>query len=294
MEHYLIMIFFSSFILSASGFTPVTFWESMEWKRNASTIDFQNDPSIQKAKTNFDRFCDRNKALPTVNYDLPPKIYSIPPILHFIWLGSPLPEKGRQTIKSWLDHHPGWEWKLWTDEEVNQFPWTDDHLRSVFEQADSWAEKADILRLDILYQWGGIYSDIDALCLQPFHDLIVQDITFFSCFELNYASSHYGEAFYVGTAVIGAAKGSNVLKYCLVHSKTQKEAPDLNLLKRTGPGLVSKACQASFHLPQEHILILPCSYLYPLPWKLRNENDAGFIGLESLAIHLWNNSWMKK
>ena len=90
---------------------------------------------------------------------------------------------------------------------------------------------------------------------------------------------------------MGAARGSALMKYCLDQCRTQEEAPEEGILKRTGPGLVSRACQEAFKDPKEHILILPCSYLYPQPWKNRGANVAEFTAGESLAVHLWNYSW---
>lgn len=290
---FLVFIAFSALLQGENtGFSSTSFWSSMEWKRDVSELDFQEDCVVQKAEKNFIEFCRKFEGSKLLNYNIPPSRYSIPPIIHFIWLGSSLPPKATAAIESWKEHHQGWEIKIWTDAEAKVFSWTNNHSKFVFEQAESWAEKADVLRLDILYQFGGVYSDVDVFCLHSFHDLIVQEITFFSCFELNYTSRHYGEAFYVGTAVMGAMKGSPIMKYCLDHCKAQKEAQGVGILKRTGPGLVSKACQLGFGNPEEHILILPCSYLYPFPWKRRNENSKDFISPESLAIHLWNNSWM--
>ena len=41
----------------------------------------------------------------------------IPRIFHQIWVGpDPLPDEFAAYGQTWLDHHPGWELKLWTDE----------------------------------------------------------------------------------------------------------------------------------------------------------------------------------
>lgn len=290
---FLVFIIFSSLLQGGDlGFSPISFKTSMEWKRSPLEEDFQKDYFVQKAEKNFIDFCEKFERSVGVDYNTLPLDYSIPPILHFIWLGSPVPYTVQISIESWKKFHPDWEIKVWTDEEVKKFSWTNSHARFVFEQADSWAEKADVLRLDILYQFGGIYSDVDVLCLKSFHDLIIQKITFFSSFELNYVSSHYGEAFYIGTAIMGASKGSSLMKKCLENCKSKYEDPKEGILKRTGPGLMSKMCKIAFEDPEERILILPCGYLYPWPWKKRHENYRDFISPHSMAIHLWSNSWM--
>lgn len=292
---FMALVLFFNLQAENKGFSPISFWDSMQWARSDwnSDSDFQEDPDIKLVEKNFIQFCQIFENSPRPNYDIPPSYSSIPPIIHLIWLGSPINPEVQIAIESWKKHHQGWEINVWTDEKVKNFSWTEERLRIAFEQADTWAEKADILRLDVLYQFGGIYSDVDVLCLHPFHDLIVQNITFFSCFELNYTSSHYGEPFYIGTAVMGATKSSPLMKSCLDNCQTKLEAPHVKYLNRTATGLVSRVCQAFLQDDKENILILPCSYFYPFPWKKRDENAADFISPQTLAIHLWDNSWMK-
>merc|ERR1711879_463802 len=43
--------------------------------------------------------------------------------------------------------------------------------KSLFEMATNYGEKSDILRLEVLYQFGGIYVDMDFECIQPLNKL---------------------------------------------------------------------------------------------------------------------------
>jgi mannosyltransferase OCH1-like enzyme len=94
----------------------------------------------------------------------------IPRILHHIWLGrDPLPDEHRPWIESWKKHHPKWEHRLWTEENLPLNP-----LRpEVLERLRAPVERADILRLEILYAHGGVYLDTDLECLRPLDDLLV-------------------------------------------------------------------------------------------------------------------------
>lgn len=278
-------------------FNSLHFWDSMKWQREETSNEFMNDKDVQAMEQNYIQFCQNFQSIPSQNYTIVPTTYSIPPIIHLIWLGSSIPPQVDAAFQSWEKHHPNWEIKIWTDKELINFLWSSERSLQAFNQASTWAEKADILRLEVLYKFGGVYSDADVVCLNSFQDLIVQDLAFFSCFELNYVGKHYGEPFFVGSAIMGASKNSYVMKYCLDHLQTENEAPDLGIIKRTGPGLISRACQSALFLNQEKILIFPCGYFYPLPWKKKETTSIdvlNFIGLESLAIHLWDGSWCIK
>jgi hypothetical protein len=82
----------------------------------------------------------------------------------------------------------------------------------------------------------------------------------------------------------------------------EDEAPEEVLMYRTGPVLFTKACrQCLKSQDQGKVLILPCSYFYPLPYFLNlahkrmglQEIASLYISPESMAVHLWEESWKK-
>jgi len=91
----------------------------------------------------------------------------IPRVFHQIWLGDePFPyERERET---WRRHHPGWEHRLWTEGDVPG----DLQLREAANRLRQPAERADILRLELLHRQGGVYLDADFECLKPIDPLL--------------------------------------------------------------------------------------------------------------------------
>jgi inositol phosphorylceramide mannosyltransferase catalytic subunit len=98
----------------------------------------------------------------------------VPRTIHQIWIGpEPLPKEHRPWIASWKRHHPGWEHRLWTEDDLPEDP-----IRpEILERLRAPVERADILRLEILYRHGGVYVDTDVECLRPV-DGIVGDADF--------------------------------------------------------------------------------------------------------------------
>ncbi|CAM9629385.1 unnamed protein product [Ectocarpus sp. 8 AP-2014] len=109
----------------------------------------------------------------------------IPLKIHHIWLGSPLPEAFARLRESWLARHSGlssqgrgpersnggstpWEVRLWTDADIDAFGLKN---RGAYDAAQNFGQKSDILRYEILLRHGGLYVDVDFLCLGPFEDL---------------------------------------------------------------------------------------------------------------------------
>lgn len=88
--------------------------------------------------------------------------FTVPAIIHQIWLGSaPPPIK---LMKHWPNLHPTFKYIVWTDEKVKTIKL---HNQVIFDWLRSPTIKADILRYEILYQMGGLYVDADFLCLKP-------------------------------------------------------------------------------------------------------------------------------
>jgi FkbM family methyltransferase len=91
----------------------------------------------------------------------------IPRVFHRIWLGGPLPERERALGETWLRHHPGWQLRLWLDEDVPALA-----NQALFDAAASMAQRADILRYEVLLAHGGVYVGADLECRRSIEVLL--------------------------------------------------------------------------------------------------------------------------
>jgi hypothetical protein len=91
----------------------------------------------------------------------------IPRVIHRIWLGGPLPERERDLGETWRLHHPDWQLRLWLDGDapplVNQ---------ALFDAAESPAQRADILRYELLLRHGGVAVGADLECRRSIDALL--------------------------------------------------------------------------------------------------------------------------
>lgn len=89
----------------------------------------------------------------------------IPKIIHYCWFGNnSKPEVALKCIETWKKYFPGWKIIEWNEDNYDMG--ANQYLIDAYE-AKRWAFVSDIARLDILYQYGGIYLDIDVEFLKP-------------------------------------------------------------------------------------------------------------------------------
>lgn len=124
----------------------------------------------------------------------------IPKIIHYCWFGrNPIPDQYKKWMESWSRYCPDYEIKQWNEDnyDVTQ----NDFMCQAYQQR-KWGFVSDYARLDIIYQYGGIYLDTDVELVQGLDDLLYQKG--FAGFEAN-AMVAFGLGF-------GAEKGLPIIK----------------------------------------------------------------------------------
>ncbi len=84
--------------------------------------------------------------------------------LHFIWLGSPMPDHLRANIYEWERLHPSWQAHVWTEQNIPTLRNADLYhsARKLVPRDAVYQFQADIIRYELLYSFGGFYADVDA------------------------------------------------------------------------------------------------------------------------------------
>lgn len=94
----------------------------------------------------------------------------IPKIIHYCWFGgTEIPERDRKCIESWKKFCPDYEIVRW--DESNYDYKKNRYMREAYE-AKKWGFVSDFARLDIVYEYGGIYLDTDVELVMSLDDLL--------------------------------------------------------------------------------------------------------------------------
>lgn len=203
----------------------------------------------------------------------------IPKILHRIWLGGkPMPEEQIEYGNSWQRNHPEWSMILWTEEMINSLDLVSKEL--YYSPTVKWNEKCDLLRYEILYQFGGVYVDTDMLSVKPIDTLIENTDQFVSLCR-HHAGLPQPE---ICNAILGCSKNNQYFK---------KIVEDITPSYYAHMGDVGNTVGVHFlkrhSLPEEEMTKFPWEFFYPFlwfePWMKPEECP------EAYAIHYWGTSW---
>lgn len=129
----------------------------------------------------------------------------IPKIIHYCWLSKdPIPEFLQKCMDSWKKFLPDYEFICWNFERFDKESslW----VKQAFE-CKKYAFAADYIRLYALYNYGGIYLDMDVEVVKSFDDFL--DLKTMMCWQKDIGG--------LEVAAFGVEKGEAWLAKCLAY-----------------------------------------------------------------------------
>jgi mannosyltransferase OCH1-like enzyme len=218
----------------------------------------------------------------------------IPKIIHQIWIGpNPVPEKVKWMMESWKEINPTWEYKLWTNSDLDHFNMVN---KKAFDILSNWGAKSDLWRCEILDRFGGVYVDVDFECLKPLDDL--HEKYDFYCCILDGAE--------IANGLIASSPHHPIMKACIERWQEipffPTKDPEL-IIALTGPvfftnivaeHLVKETGDLSIVFPQNYFFALPRDFRFDF-WnqKMDKSQIAKYLTEDSYAIHYWASTWQE-
>ncbi len=223
----------------------------------------------------------------------------IPKIIHQIWIGNkPIPEKAMVYRKKIIELHPDWTHMLWTDDSVIRSGMS---LNKTYYLSENTGHRSDILRYQIMHEYGGIYLDMDIDIQKNLNNLTVYEafVGRNAQFNIDVLPEEY-----VQNAVLGSCPKNLFFSFLLNQlplwciSKKRQERLKTPWKKedcvtvKTGPiffSIMILRYKEVFGIDPP-ITILPSDYFYPYS-GFSKEEDRQYP--ESYGIHRWWGTWAK-
>ena len=189
----------------------------------------------------------------------------IPKHIHQIWIGT------REPPCVWLDtwrcdflaeHGVGWEYTLWDNDKVAALREEKELVNGdLFDREHMWQCKADLLRLELLYRFGGVYIDADLVSLNKPLDHVLEQARE-TGFGVSYEADTKDKPYSVlGNSIIFASKRHPLLELLIHYIRAiyKHKRPYFGVEWVTGPLAFTKALMHS-NLP---LTMIPRQYFYP-------------------------------
>lgn len=196
----------------------------------------------------------------------------IPKIIHRTTVAEPSDEAEHYWAQ-FGDLYAGTDWELrsWTEPlDPAEFPLT----ARLWPRCQNGAQKAGLVRLELLWRFGGVYVDSDVEPVNRFDPLTT--VPLFAGWE---------DETTIPDAVLGAVPKHPVIKAC-INEAARRIRRNQNAWY-TGPGVVTRL------LPKRGALLLPPGAFYPYHYlaktdKVTAETAAPWV----YCIHHWAGSWL--
>lgn len=213
----------------------------------------------------------------------------IPKTLNYCWFGGKKkPKLVRDCIVSWKKNMPEYNIIEWNEKNSDLFhPFVKEAYR-----LKKWAFVADYVRLNVIYENGGIYLDTDMMVLKSF-DAFLDSSCFFGAEDSDFISC----------GIMGAKQKNEFIKKCLRVYDSLIITMNTNLGEITIPRIITKEfnrysktiMQFDKIIFYDGIVIYPSSFFYPFPFANKSDliNYKNYIKYESYAVHLWSSSWIE-
>lgn len=225
---------------------------------------------------------------------------TVPKVLHFIWLGpKTFPNASLKNLASWIDRHPGWVVKFWTDidrplpharmqkvlVQESHLP----HLLNYYYLSDNYGEKSELLRYEILFNEGGIYIDHDLFCEKSLNGVAFD----FFCGLEKIGPSILSSSIFPSTHLIGACPGHPIFSSLFAWISKEWERMEASYPGSTPTAIQNRVKHRSFTALHEAVKQRIGSESYVdivFPASFFSEDRKG---KESFATHAHASTWFQ-
>jgi mannosyltransferase OCH1-like enzyme len=222
-------------------------------------------------------------------------------IIHQTWIGgTPVPYHIYR--KSWIDSwpllHPDWERKFWTDEDTDAL--VREHYPIFYEcyqRLASPVKKADFARLLYLHRFGGVYVDLDFLCLKNLGPLLQEYDIVLGRLSPNHPSYQISNSF------LSSSPGCGF--WLQVAEEIARAGPEeqVSVEAHTGPVRLERA-YARYAPPNSVIygdnliyavdwidLLRPDKRSFAVSLRSKTTEELGALFPDSYCITFWVHNW---
>lgn len=188
-----------------------------------------------------------------------------------------MPDRLHSNLFAWRRLHPEWTFITWRDHMLR---WLEN--RDLYDAAPDlvpkdaiWQLRSDIARYELLYNYGGLYTDADVLPLQAFDDELDGHDTWAGMEDVNW----------VGNTILYVEPGHQVMKDILTGLRERIEQ---GARRKARPGWVSGPRYITQHWHANGCYTAPTRRVYPYSYgDVKRGSIPTSFDDDVLCVHQW-------
>ena len=230
-----------------------------------SAVALERDELVRMAEVEFDRCMQRIQCMHPKQQQQQQQPSPIPKRVMQTWEHKRLGAEFQAIVDTWKTHNPHYEFVMMDAEDREQF------IRAHFQQSviDAYARiipgayKSDLFRYCYLWVNGGVYADIDTLCLGSLDDFLVPGAGLVVPIDLNLSVNEGTHNLACGFIAVIPQHPAMMRCIQIAVRNVQNATVPRSKLDFTGPGVLGRA-------------VNEC---------LCNDETESFVGKEGLRVH---------
>lgn len=200
----------------------------------------------------------------------------IPKVIHYVWVGGgDKPRDIQSCINSWKRKLPDFKFMEWNEHNfpIMKFPFA----KRAFEEKQ-WAFVSDVIRIAVMYEYGGIYLDCDVKIIKDLSPFLNESV--FIGFE---------DDFHPSTAVFGAEPKHQLFKDIMNFYNSVDLGTRVDFQRFVNTTIFSELLISNFNCqPNGKEQILETGiHIYPSSFFC-------YPSSHSIAVHVFLGSWLKE
>ena len=204
--------------------------------------------------------------------------------IHQSWSTETLPAKYLTLKIKNKKFFKDWKYKLWTDDQnkffiKNKYP----SFYKIYENYNHYINKVDAVRYFYLYEYGGLYMDLDVMIIKDITDLLSKNkCCVFSQTAINDYFKFKNYKKYIDPMIMYSPPKNKFIEKLIkkLHNYNKKEYKEiLDNMKVAGPGFLTDN-----YKPNKNVLLINNKIVT----QKTKDNFNNLYG-----IHLCHNTWVK-
>ena len=189
----------------------------------------------------------------------------------FTWKSKTIPAHYAAYRESCRRLHPTYKFNLWTDSDNRDFllanyPW----FVPYYDSYDQPVKMSDAVRFFLLYHYGGIYTDLDVLCLKPLDDLLDAERRVSSTILGRLGDSGFDKRYAqnVPNALMISKPQSLFMLYCMRELVTRFSCTHFfEPMRDTGAEILHEVLRRRLLADSERAHVLDAARFFPIDWR---------------------------